>query len=158
MFKKLDEVETRFEHINQQLQEPGVTSDQNRYRELMKELADLQNVVNSYRDFKKVSAEIKDNKQLLDEESDEELRALAKEDLQQLEIRYKQLQNELRLLLLPKDPNDDKNVILEIRAGAGGDEASLFAEELFRGYSLFAAKMGWKVEPMDSAPGNAGRF
>ncbi|MCB0390789.1 MAG: peptide chain release factor 1 [Bdellovibrionales bacterium] len=156
MFEKLNEVETRYEHITQQLQEPGITEDQNRYRSLMKELADLESLVEKFRSYKKTIHNIKDNKTLLEEESDEELRQLAKEELGELEDEKVLLEKELKIALLPKDPNDEKNVIIEIRAGAGGDEASLFAEELFRGYTLFAGEMGWRIEMMSSSPGNAG--
>ena len=156
MFDKLNEVETRYEHINQQLQEPGVTNDQNRYRSLMKELAELEAVVGKYRSYKETVHNIKENKSLLEEESDEELRQLAKEELNELEQEKVVLENALKIALLPKNPNDDKNVIVEIRAGAGGDEASLFAEELFRGYTLYAGNKGWKMEGISSSPGNAG--
>ena len=158
MFKKLDEVENRYERINQQLQEPGVAADQKRFRRLMKELSDLEEIVSSYRDFKKIKEEIQQNKTLLVEEKDEELRELAKEEQPLLQERAEAIENLLKFLLLPKDPNDDKDVILEVRAGAGGDEASLFTEELFRGYSLFATQRGWKVDLISISHGNAGGF
>jgi peptide chain release factor 1 len=156
MFKKLDEVESRFEQINQMLQEPGITNDQDKYRNLMKELSDLERVVQVYRRYKKLMSDISGNKDILEDEKDEELRALAKEEISTLEPEIEGIEKELKLLLLPRDPNDDKNIILEIRAGAGGDESALFAEELFRAYSLFAAHRGWKVQGLSSSPGNVG--
>lgn len=158
MFKKLDDVELKFEEINHQLQNPEVALDQTRYRALMKELADLQPIITTYRKFKSVRKQIADNKTLLENESDEDLRKLAKEDLANLEKELESLEYELKLLLLPKDPNDDKNIIIEIRGGAGGDEAALFADELFTAYTHYAHKQGWKVEIMSSSPGNAGGF
>lgn len=156
MFDKLKDVEMKYEHITQQLQEPGVTDDQKRYRQLMKELSDLEDVVSKYRAYKKTIHNITDNKTLLEEEKDDELRSLAKEELVDLEQEKELLEKDLKVALLPKDPNDEKNVIIEIRAGAGGDEASLFAEELFRAYSLFASEKGWKIETLSLSPGNAG--
>lgn len=158
MFEKLNEVETKYEHLNQQLQEPGIANDQNRYRKLMKELSDLEELVQRYREYKKAIHNIKSNKQLLDEERDEELRQLAKEELSELEKQKESIEKDLKLALLPKDPNDDKNIIVEIRAGAGGDEASLFTEELYRGYSIYANEMGWKIETLSISPGNVGGF
>ena len=156
MFKKLDEVETRLNHISQQLQEPGIANDQNKYRALMKELSDLEQVVSVYRKYKKTNGEIQSNKDLLAEENDPELRQLAKEELTELERELVELEAELKVLLLPKDPNDDKNIILEIRAGAGGDEACLFAEELFRAYNLYATELKWSVRILSISEGNAG--
>ena len=156
MFQRLDEVIQRFEEIDERLQDPSVGSDQNRYRQLMKERASLVEIVEAYRTYKKVFAEIQNNKSLLNEESDEEIRRLVKEDLSQLEPQAEELEARLQILLLPKDENDDKNIIMEIRAGAGGDEASLFAEELFRAYNHFASAKNWRVELMSISPGNAG--
>lgn len=158
MFSKLDEVESRYEQVNMQLQRPDVASDQKQYRALMKELSDLEKIVTVYRGFKKKSTELADNKSLLETETDEEMRSMAKEEIKSLEVEVAEVQQQLRILLIPKDPNDDKNIILEVRAGAGGDEASLFAEELFRGYTHFASKQGWKVEVMSTSDGNVGGF
>ena len=158
MFSKLDEVESRYEQVNMQLQRPDVASDQKQYRALMKELSDLEKIVSVYRVFKKKSTELADNKSLLETETDEEMRSMAKEEIKSLEVEVADIQQQLRILLIPKDPNDDKNIILEVRAGAGGDEASLFAEELFRGYTHFAGKQGWKVEVMSTSDGNVGGF
>lgn len=158
MFEKLNEVETKYEHINQQLQEPGITNDQSRYRKLMKELSDLEDLVQKFREYKKIVHNIKSNKQLLDEEKDEELRQLAKEELSELEDQKDSIEKDLKVELLPKDPNDDKNIIVEIRAGAGGDESSLFSEELFRGYCIYANQMGWNIETLSVSPGNMGGY
>lgn len=158
MFHKLGDVESRYEEVNHQLQDPGIASDQKRYRALMKELADLQPVVAAYRRYKSVQTQIADNRALLDSESDPDLRQLAKEDLAQLERENLELEEQIKMLLLPKDPNDDKNIILEIRGGAGGDEAALFADELFGAYSRYASHQGWRVEMMSTSAGNAGGF
>jgi len=158
MFAKLDEVESRFEELNLQLQDPTVTQDQKRYRALMKELADLEKVVPLYRQYKKVVQGIRDDKEILETESDEALRDMAKEELSRLELEKSELEEKLKLALIPPDPNDDKNIIIEIRAGAGGDESSLFAEELFRAYTHYASGQGWRVELMSISEGNAGGY
>lgn len=158
MFSKLDDVESRFEEINLQLQDPSVTQDQKRYRALMKELSDLEKVVPLYRSYKKLKSEIEGNKAILMQESDETLREMAKEELSVLEPQVPDFEDRLKIALLPKDPNDEKNIILEIRAGAGGDEASLFAAELFSAYSHYASKQGWRVELISTSEGNAGGY
>jgi peptide chain release factor 1 len=158
MFDKLNEVESRYEQVNQTLMEPGVADNQTKYRKLMKELSELEKVVTVFRAYKKTRAEIEGNKQILEEEKDEDLREMAKEELSGLEKQEATLEEELKILLLPKDPNDDKDIILEIRAGAGGDEASLFAYELFRAYSHYAGTQGWNVEVMSISEGNAGGY
>lgn len=156
MFSKLDDVESRFEQIGMQLQNPAITENQNQYRALMKEYSGLEKIVSSYREYKKIIHDIDSNHQLLDSEKDEELRSLIKEELIILESQRDQLNEDLKILLLPKDPNDEKNIILEIRPAAGGDEAALFTDELFRAYSKYALNQGWKVELMSVTPGNVG--
>jgi len=158
MFGKLQEVEKRFEQIQQSLMEPGVADNQKRYREMMKEMSDLEKVVTVFRDYKKVRSDLEGNKQILDSENDEEMRAMAKEEIGGLEIQLTQLEDQLKILLLPRDPNDDKNIIMEIRAGAGGDEASLFCYELFRSYSHYATQHGWRVEVLSISEGNVGGY
>lgn len=158
MFSKLDEVESRYEEVNLALQKPDIASDQKKYRAFMKELSDLQKVVSVYREYKKKKADLKANLEILESESDTELREMAKEEIKQFENEIPDLEDKLKLLLLPKDPNDDKNIILEIRAGAGGDEASLFADELFRGYTHYASSQGWKVNVMSASEGNVGGY
>jgi peptide chain release factor 1 len=156
MFSKLAEVESRYEQVNLQLQRPDIASDQKQYRAYMKELADLEKVVTVYRDYKTKTANLKSSKELLTAESDNEMRELIREEIKELEAAIPALEDQLKILLIPKDPNDDKNIILEIRAGAGGDEASLFADELFRAYTHYASSQGWKVEMLSFSEGNVG--
>ncbi|MEQ1663739.1 MAG: peptide chain release factor 1 [Bdellovibrionales bacterium] len=158
MFRKLEEVEKKFERLNQDLQEPGVADNQKKYRNLMKEYAALEGVVVEFRNYKKHLENIQNNKDLLNSENDEEMRKLVKLDLAEVEALRSASEEKLKILLLPKDPNDDRNIILEIRAGAGGDEASLFADQLFRAYSIFAATHGWKVQIVSTSPGNVGGY
>lgn len=158
MFSQLDGVVQRYEEIRHQLSAPEIASDQEKYRKLMKEMASLEILVETYAKYKTQSKELADAKELLESESDPDLRALAKEEIAGLQKSTEELEQELKVLLLPKDPNDEKDIILEIRAGAGGDEASLFAEELFRAYSLYAQDLGWRVELLSTSEGNAGGF
>ena len=146
MFDKLEDIVLRLEEVLNQLQEPDVANDQNRFRKLMKEQAELTPIVEAYKEYKACKQNIEDSLELLNEESDEEMRELAKEELNESKARVEELENELKILLLPKDPNDDKNVIVEIRAGAGGDEAALFAAEIYRMYVHYAESGRWKVE------------
>jgi peptide chain release factor 1 len=158
MFSKLDEVESRYEQVNMMLQKPDIAFDQKRYRGLMKELSELEKIVVPYRDFKKKKMALQANVDLLEKESDNEMRDLLKEENKELEASIFELEEHLKIALIPKDPNDDKNIILEIRAGAGGDEASLFAEELFTSYTKYAARQGWRVEILSISEGNVGGF
>ncbi len=158
MFKKLADVEKKFEKLSSDLQAPGVTDDPASYRKLMKEYAELEKIVVVFRRYKLVQKNIEENKALLGSEKDEEMRKLIRSDLSDLDKELIALESELKEQLIPKDPNDEKNIVLEIRAGAGGDEASLFAEELFRAYSLFAAHKGWKVTLVSASLGNVGGF
>lgn len=156
MYSKLAEVESRYEQVNLQLQRPDIAADQKQYRAFMKELADLEKVVVVYREYKKKSSNLKASKELLTAEQDQEMREMIREELKELETEVPDLEERLKILLIPKDPKDDKNIILEIRAGAGGDEASLFADELFRGYVHYASTLGWKVEMLSFSEGNVG--
>ncbi|MDG0814857.1 peptide chain release factor 1 [Bdellovibrio svalbardensis] len=156
MFSKLAEVESRYEEVNMSLQRPDIASNQTQYRALMKELGSLEKIVLVYRDFKKKTANLKDSKELFTAEQDPEMREMIREEIKELEAELPSLEDQLKILLIPKDPNDDKNIILEIRAGAGGDEASLFADELFRGYVHYASSQGWKVEMLSFSEGNVG--
>ncbi|WP_413289548.1 peptide chain release factor 1 [Bdellovibrio sp. HCB337] len=156
MFSKLAEVESRYEQVNLQLQRPDIASDQKQYRAYMKELADLEKIVLVYRDYKTKSANLKASKELMTAETDNEMRELIREEIKELEAAIPSLEDQLKILLIPKDPNDDKNIILEVRAGAGGDEASLFADELFRAYVHYAGTQGWKVEMLSFSEGNVG--
>ncbi|KYG66775.1 peptide chain release factor 1 [Bdellovibrio bacteriovorus] len=156
MFSKLDEVESRYEEVNMALQRPDIASNQTQYRALMKELGNLEKIVLVYRDYKKKTENLKASKELLTAEQDAEMREMIREEVKELEAALPDLEQQLKIALIPKDPNDDKNIILEIRAGAGGDEASLFADELFRGYMHYASHQGWKVEMLSFSEGNAG--
>ena len=156
MFSKLDQVASRYEEVSMSLQRPDIASDQKKYRALMKELSDLEKIVVVYREFKLKTQGLKDSKELFTAESDSEMREMIREEIKQLESALPVLESQLKLALIPKDPNDEKNVILEIRAGAGGDEASLFAEEMFRGYTIYGSKLGWKFELISFSEGNVG--
>ena len=146
MFDRLEDLARSLEEINMQLTDPDVINDQNKYRELMKEQSDLTPIVDAYTEYKKCKQDIEDSLSMLEEEKDEEMREMIKETLNDSKKRVEELEQELKILLLPKDPNDDKNVIVEIRAGAGGDEAALFAAEIYRMYVHYAEKQRWKVE------------
>lgn len=158
MFDKLEDTLDRYLEITDELNEPSVVNDQNKFRLLMKEQADLTPIVDKYKEYKATKEGIEDSLAMLDEESDEELRELAKEELNECKSRLTRIEEELKILLLPKDPNDEKNVIVEIRAGAGGDEAALFAAELFRLYSKYAEKNRWRVETMSLNENGLGGF
>ena len=146
MFDKLEDLRIRLDEILNELQEPDVANDQNRFRKLMKEQNDLTPIVEAYNEYKECKQAIEDSLEMLEEESDEEMRELAKEELNDNKKRVEELEQELKILLLPKDPNDEKNVIVEIRAGAGGDEAALFAAAIYRMYMHYAESQRWKVE------------
>ena len=158
MFDKLDELGKRLEEILNQLGEPGVANDQNLYRKLMKEQAELTPIVDKYNEYRAAKDGIEDSLAILDEETDEEMRELAKEELNDCKERLEEIENDLKILLLPKDPNDEKNVIVEIRAGAGGDEAALFAAELYRMYVHFAETNRWKPEMISVNENGIGGF
>jgi len=157
MFNNLEDVVDRFREVEGLLSDPAIISDQKRYRELAKEHADLSEVVAVYGKYKQVCGDIEGNRELL-QDSDPEMKELAKAELPELEDQQEELEEKLRLLLLPKDPNDDKNIILEIRAGTGGDEAALFAADLFRMYNRYADRNGWKVELMSASETDGGGF
>lgn len=150
MFDKLEDLLVRYEEIMSELSEPDVANDAGRFRRLMKEQSDLTPIVEAYREYKKNKQAIEDALAMLDEESDEELKELAKEELSEAKSNVAQLEDKLKILLLPKDPNDDKNVIVEIRAGAGGEEAALFAAEIYRMYVHYAESRRWKVETLEA--------
>ena len=149
MFDRLEGTIARFEEIMNELSEPDVANDANRFRKLMKEQSDLTPLVETYKLYKQNKQNIEESLALLEEETDEEMRELAKEELNESKMQVEELENKLKILLLPKDPNDDKNVIVEIRAGAGGEEAALFAAELYRMYVHYAEAHRWKVETME---------
>ena len=158
MFQKLEEVEKKYEELTRQLSDPAVVSDLSRYKKLSKERADLTKLIDTYRQYKKIAAQIEGNRQIIEHEGDAELRQMAKDELTSLEQNKTELEKELKFLLLPKDPHDDKNILLEIRAGTGGEEAALFAAELFRMYSRYAERRGWKTEILDHSETGLGGF
>jgi peptide chain release factor 1 len=157
MLDKLADVEKRYEELERLMSDPQRLIQQREYSKMAKERSELEEIVFRYREWKKVEKEIQDNRQLL-EENDELIRELAKEEVGLLRQRKEDLENRLKFLILPKDPNDSKNVIIEIRAGTGGDEAAIFAGELFRMYSRYAESRGWRVEMMSSNPTGLGGF
>ena len=146
MFDKLEDLLHHYEELMNTLSEPDVANDPNRFRKLMKEQSDLQPIVDAYKEYKQCKQNIEDSLAMLSEESDEEMRELAKEELNESKARLAELEDELKILLLPKDPNDERNVIVEIRGGAGGEESALFSAVLFRMYSMYAEKKGFKIE------------
>ena len=150
MFDKLEDLIHHYEELMNLLSEPDVANDPNRFRKLMKEQSDLQPIVEAYKEYKQCKQNIEDSLAMLEEENDEEMRELAKEELNESKDRLAELEQELKILLLPKDPNDDKNVIVEIRAGAGGEEAALFAAEIYRMYVHYAESRRWKVETLEA--------
>ena len=158
MFDRLEDILIRYEEVMSELQEPNVANDPERFRKLMKEQSDLAPIVDAYKAYKNCKQNIADSLVMLDEESDEEMREMVKEELNESKARVEELESELKILLLPKDPNDDKNVIVEIRAGAGGDEAALFAAEIYRMYAHYAENRRWKTEFMSVNESGIGGF
>ena len=157
MLDKLAEVEKRYEELERLMSDPRLLGQQREYSKLAKERSELEEIVSRYREWRKVEQEIQENRQLL-EENDEAIRELAKEEVSILRERKEDLENRLKFLILPKDPNDTKNVLIEIRAGTGGDEAALFAGELYRMYTRYAESRGWRVEILSSNPTGLGGF
>ncbi|MBO5348035.1 MAG: peptide chain release factor 1 [Lachnospiraceae bacterium] len=149
MFDRLEDLLIRFEEIMGELNEPNVTDNQKRFRALMKEQSDLTPIVGAYKEYKQRKQDVEDSLAMLEVEDDEDMRDMLKEELSDARKRIEELEKELKILLLPKDPNDDKNVIVEIRAGAGGDEAALFAAEIYRMYAHYAEARRWKIEVME---------
>ena len=158
MFDKLEDLLVRLEEILSELNEPGVANDPARFQKLMKEQSELQPIVDAYKEYKPCQQTVEESLMMLDEESDEEMREMLKEELSDAKSRIEELETELKILLLPKDPNDSKNVIVEIRAGAGGDEAALFAAEIYRMYVKYAESRRWKTELMSLNENGIGGF
>lgn len=158
MFDRLEDLVGRLEEINIELTDPETVGNQEKYRALMKEQNELSPIVEKYKEYKKAKNGIEDSLAILEEENDAEMRELAKEELNECKQTVEQCEKDLRILMLPKDPNDDKNVIVEIRGGAGGDEAALFAADLFRMYSKYAESKRWKVEVMSANENGIGGF
>jgi peptide chain release factor 1 len=158
MFDKLEDLVDRLAAVLEELNDPDVVSDQKRFRSLMKEQAELSPIVEKYNEYKAAQESIKESLEILEEESDEDMRELAKEELSESKARVEELEEEIKILLIPKDPNDDKNVIVEIRAGAGGDEAALFAAELFRMYRSYSDGRRWRTELISANENGIGGF
>jgi peptide chain release factor 1 len=156
LFEKLDHIESRYEEMTQQLSSPEILSDSGRYQKLAKTHAEMAQMVAKYREWKEIEKGLQGAKQLLVETDDPEMKQMAHDEEHALEARHEIVERELKLLLIPKDPNDEKNVIVEIRAGTGGDEASLFAGELFRMYSRYAETQNWRVEILESSASSIG--
>jgi len=158
MFDRLDQIEARYEELNQALSSPDITNDSAKYQKTAKAHSEIAGIVEKYREYKDLKKGIAESRTVLADEKDPEMRAYAQEELEKLEPRVSAIEEELKVLLLPKDPNDEKNVILEIRAGTGGDEASLFAAEVFRMYTRFAEQHRWKVEVMSLSESGVGGY
>ena len=158
MLKKLEVLEDKYKELTEKISDPEIINDQKSWQKYMKEHSDLEPIVMKYREYKSVLQSIADSKEILQEESDEELRELAKMELSEMEDMVEPLEAELKILLLPKDPNDEKNVIVEIRGGAGGDEAALFAGDLFRMYSRYAERRRWKMELLSASDTGVGGY
>lgn len=158
MFDRLQAVEDRYERLNELLSDPEIVNDTKKLREYSKEQSDIQETVEVYREYKDVKAQFKDAKAMLEEKLDAEMREMVKEEISELEDQIEDLEARLKILLIPKDPNDDKNVIMEIRGAAGGDEAALFAGDLYRMYSRYAESQGWKIDVMDASSTGVGGF
>ncbi|MBS2970872.1 peptide chain release factor 1 [Metabacillus sp. KIGAM252] len=158
MLDRLQAVEERYEKLNQLLMDPDIISDTNKLREYSKEQSDLSDTVEAYREYKAVREQIADAKAMLDEKLDGDMREMVKEELSELQEQEVSLNDKLKLLLVPKDPNDNKNVIMEIRGAAGGDEAALFAADLYRMYSKYAEAQGWKTEVMEASSSGVGGY
>jgi peptide chain release factor 1 len=156
LFEKLDRIEARYDEMTNELSSAQAVTDTDRYQKLAKANSDLGVIVAKYREWKDINKALEGAKQLFTESADAEMKQMAHDEQRELEARLAPVERELKFLLIPKDPNDEKNVIVEIRAGTGGDEASLFAAELFRMYSRYAESQGWKVEILESSPSSIG--
>ena len=149
MFDKLDFITEKYKELSEKVADPAIIADQATWQKYMKEMAEIEPIVKAYEKYKKMKADLDDARELINMEDDEEMREMAKEEAKELEVGIEQLEGEMKILLLPKDPNDDKNVILEVRAGTGGDEAALFGGDLLRMYLRYAERKRWKTEIID---------
>ena len=156
MFERLEQIEAKYDELNRALASPDIVSDSQRYQKTAKAHSEIAPIVERYREYKDLTRGISESKALLVGETDPEMLSYAQDELTQLEKRVHEVEEDLKVLLLPKDPNDEKNVIMELRAAAGGDEAGLFAEEVMQMYLRYAAKRGWQAEIVDMSPGNQG--
>ncbi|MGE8205000.1 peptide chain release factor 1 [Heyndrickxia sp. NPDC080065] len=158
MFDRLQAVEDRYDKLNELLSDPEIINDTKKLRDYSKEQSDIQETVMVYREYKEVQQQYKDAKAMLEEKLDADMKEMVKEEINELEIQIENLEERLKILLIPKDPNDDKNVIMEIRGAAGGDEAALFAGDLYRMYSRFAESQGWKTEVIEASSTGVGGY
>ena len=158
LFDRLQMLEDRYEELGELLSDPDVISDTKRFTKLSKEMADLRETVEKYNKYKEVTQQISDDEEMLSDGLDDEMASLVKEELSNAKVEKVKLEEEIKILLLPKDPNDDKNIIMEIRGAAGGDEASLFAADLFSMYSKYAERQGWSIEVIDKNVTEVGGF
>lgn len=158
MFDRLQAVEDRYERLNELLSDPEIVNNPNKLREYSKEQSDIQETVQAYREYKETKEQYQEAKAMLEEKLDAEMKEMVKEEISELNNKIEELEGRLRILLIPKDPNDDKNVIMEIRGAAGGDEAALFAGDLYRMYSRFAESQGWKTEVIEASSTGVGGF
>ncbi|MEP2026291.1 MAG: peptide chain release factor 1 [Reichenbachiella sp.] len=158
MKEKLEEIKHRFEEVGQLIVQPDAMSDMSYYSKLSKEYKDLEKIVNKYEEYKNILENLTNSKEILETEKDPEFREMAKMELDELEPKKEEIEEEIKQMLIPKDPNDDKNSILEIRAGTGGDEAAIFAGDLFRMYQRYCEKQGWKLGVMDLTEGSSGGY
>lgn len=158
MFDQLKEIEKRYDRLNEKLSDPQVIARQSEFQQYAREQSELSAIVNEYQQWKKADRELESNKKILEEESDEELLSMAREEIDELQQQKSDSEDRLKVLLLPRDPRDGKSVIMEIRAGTGGDEAGLFCADLFRMYSRYAERIKWKIEILNSNPTGVGGF
>jgi peptide chain release factor 1 len=158
VYDRLQAVEDRYDKLNELLSDPEIVNDPKKLREYSKEQSDIQATVEAYREYKDISQQFKDAKAMLDEKMDADMREMVKEEVSELEEQIHALEERLKILLIPKDPNDDKNVIMEVRGAAGGDEAALFAGDLYRMYSRYAESQGWKIEVMEATSTGVGGY
>ena len=158
MFDRLAEIEQKYMDLADQVNDPEIIANQSQWRKLMKEYSDMTPIVEAYREYEKVKASIAEELELLEDKLDDDFRELVKEELAENKERLEELQKEITILLIPKDPNDEKNVIVEIRGGAGGDEAALFAADLFRMYTRYAERRKWKIEVMNASESDLGGY
>ncbi|MFI8577080.1 peptide chain release factor 1 [Rossellomorea aquimaris] len=158
MFDRLQAVEDRYDKLNELLSDPEIVNDPKKLRDYSKEQSDIQATVEAYREYKELTGQFKDAKAMLDDKLDADMREMVKEEVSELEEQIEALEARLKILLIPKDPNDDKNVIMEVRGAAGGDEAALFAGDLYRMYSRFAESQGWKTEVMEANSTGVGGY
>ncbi|WP_427109388.1 peptide chain release factor 1 [Lysinibacillus xylanilyticus] len=158
MFDRLQAVEDRYERLTELLSDPDIVNDNKKLREYSKEQSDIQETVDAYREYKSVKEQLVDTREMLDSEKDPDMHEMVKEEFNMLKDQQEELEERLRILLIPKDPNDNKNVIMEIRGAAGGDEANIFAGDLFRMYSRYAETQGWKIDIMEATPNPMGGY